>query len=357
VPRHFVSQFLLPMVKGGALAIGRPLGRRGVESLATRAGAEERAAAEVLARSRRELLATLVRNPPRPALDEATWRLGGAVHNLLALGHPEIALGVGADLRVGRVANAAATLAALGPPTTLAETLARHSILARLPEIIRRDRTVRYWLGRQTFVGRPPPARILALPRVRGVKVETVRRAWLRDVGVPAVARPAFLALTEASPLGEALDPLRLDPPLAWGRILPILRFPAICRLVAGRLVELGVGQAGDALADALYRFVSLEESTGASAVSTSAEAVAFALRFLAHLVWLDLLFGAASPPGRRVARFRPGPALRPASGSLVRAAAGDQERALARGARAGRGRHLTGPVPHECGIRFWRTA
>lgn len=291
------------MVKGGPLVIGRPLGRRGVESLAlslaTRAGAEERAAVEALAASRGELLATLVRSPPRPVLDEATWRLGGAVHNLLALGHPEIALGVGADLRVGRVANAAATLAALGPPTTFAEALARHSILARLPDIIRRDRTVRYWLGRQTFVGRPPPARILALPRLRGVKVETVRRAWLRDVGVPAVARPAFLALTEASPLGEALDPLRLDPPLAWGRILPILRFPAICRLVAGRLVELGVGQAGDALADALYRFVSLEESTGAFAVSTSAEAVAFALRFLAHLVWLDLLFGAAPPPGK----------------------------------------------------------
>ena len=104
------------------------------------------------------------------------------------------------------------------------------------------------------------------------------------------VGRQAFLALNLASPLGEALDPLRLDPPVSWGRILPVLRFPTLARVVAGQAVAVGIDRSGDALADALYRFASFHDPQ--PGVDASPEAVAFALRFLAHLVWLDVLFG-----------------------------------------------------------------
>lgn len=294
-----MSRFLLPLVSGGQLAIDRPLSRRGVEALARadHAGGDslERTAVASLSAARQEALTALVPVAPLPRLDEATWRLGGAVHNLLALAHPGIARGVGADARLERVATEATALAALGPPRTLGETLERHSLVARLAEIVRLDRAVRYWLGHQTFIGRPPPSRVLALPRLRGVKVETARRAWLRDIGVPAAARPAFLALTEASPLGEALDPLRLDPPPAWGRLLSVLKFPPLCRLVAGRLIETGVGLTGDALADALYRFASHLDTAGPH--QASPETVAFALGFLGHLVWLEVVFGDGFEP------------------------------------------------------------
>ena len=302
MPRRFVSRFLVPLVAGGRLAIERPLSRRTIEALA-RARAQgsdpvETAATGRLAVSRHALLTALMVHAPTPALDEATWRIGGAVHNLLALTHPTIAGGVGGDARVGRVAAEAVALAALGPPGSLATTLERHSLLARLPEIVRLDRTVHYWLGQKTFVGRPPPGRILALPNVRNVHVETARRSWLREVGVPAAARPAFLALTQASPLGEALDPFRLDPPPSWGRLLTVLRFPPIARLVAGRWLDLGVGRSGDALGEALYRFVARQDGEGASFgdVEPAPEAVAFAIGFLAHLVWLELVFAGSSP-------------------------------------------------------------
>jgi hypothetical protein len=71
--------------------------------------------------------------------------------------------------------------------------------------------------------------------------------------------------------------------------LLSVLRFPAVARLVAGHIVELGVAVAGDALAEALYRFGSLQDAAGS--VQASSEAVAFALAFLAHLAWLDHLF------------------------------------------------------------------
>jgi len=303
--RRFVSRFLLPLVAGGRIAIERPLSRRTVEALARGAAdGDDPSEADATARlsaARHDRLVSLVGRAPVPSLDEPTWRIGGAVHNLLALTHPAIAGGVGADARLARVAAEAVDLAALGPPATLASVLERHSLLARLPEVVRVDSTVHYWLGQKTFVGRVPPGRILALPAVRGVRVETARRSWLREVGVPAEARPAFLALMEASPLGEALDPLRLDPPPSWSRLLSVLRFPAIARLVAGRMLELGVGRCGDALGEALYRFVSRQDDpagggSGGRRSGLSPGAVAFALQFLAHIVWLDVMFAPGAP-------------------------------------------------------------
>src|SRR5204863_3692054 len=117
----------------------------------------------------------------------------------------------------------------------------------------------------------------------------TQRRLWFKEIGVPACGRPLWTALHRASPLGEALDPLRLEPPPAWERILPVLRFPALCRVVAGRLLELGVEPSGSALVAALKRFASMKDSAGATPA-----AVAFAIRFLVHLVWLHHLCAGA---------------------------------------------------------------
>lgn len=289
------------------MSVGRPLSLREVRALLrahlerpTAGGGLERVAAQALMQARRACLTPLVPAAPELPLDEATWRLGAAVHNLLALAHPRVATGPGAELRVRRVAEAATELAAVGAPASMAETLARHSLLSRLWEIRRRDHTVRFWLGTRTFVGRSPPGRVLALPRVRGVRVETVRRIWLRDVGVHAAARPAFAALTEASPLGEALDPLRLDPPVSWERLLTVLRFPAVARLVAGRVLQVGVTVAGDALAESLYRYGAVQLPDGPD----GRESLAFALAFLAHVVWLDHLLEPTSPfAGGRGAR------------------------------------------------------
>ena len=66
-------------------------------------------------------------------------------------------------------------------------------------------------------------------------------------------------------------------------------RFPALARVVAGQAVGIGIDRSGDALADALYRFASFHDPPPGT--EASPEAVAFALRFLAHIVWLDVLF------------------------------------------------------------------
>ncbi len=289
--RRFVSDFLLPVVRGGAVHVARPIGLPAVDRMVRDLPLLEGAALDRLAACR---IASATRVAPvvaSPPFDETTVRLAAALHDLLALGHPE--LGGTRSRRADRVAAAALELASVGAPRSATEAVNRHSLLARLPEIVRVDRTVHFWLGRQTFVGRRVPPRVTALPTLRRVRVEQTSRSWLREIGIPVVGRQAFLALNVASPLGEALDPLRLEPPIAWGRILPVLRFPTLARVIAGQAAAIGVDRSGDALADALYRFASFHDPQ--PGIDASPEAVAFALRFLAHIVWLDVLFGTSA--------------------------------------------------------------
>jgi hypothetical protein len=295
--RSFVTSFLLPLVCGGRVHVGRPFGPAAIDRLARLASTPEAAdAVAALSVVRRDVAARFLRDAAAPPLDEATLRLGAALHDLLVLVHPALE-GPGVTRRQARVAAAARALASLGPPASAEEAVERHSLLARVAEIARTDSTVTFWLGRETFVGRVPPPRVTAMPNLRRVRVDVVRRSWLRDIGVPAVAREAVLALSVASPLGEALDPLRLDPPLAWSRILPVLRAPALGRIVAGRMLEVGLPRAGGGLAAALLRFASFQDPPGGTPATP--EAVAFGLRFLAHLVWLDVLFGAGPAPAK----------------------------------------------------------
>jgi hypothetical protein len=302
VGRPFVSRFLLPLVKGGSLHVGRPLGQRAIAAMVDtwRAGvrrsftsledmAEEDALAE-LGRIRQSRVRAVLYEAATPPLDEATLRLGVGVHNLLALGHPGLATGMGGgrvlERRQEQIVEATLPIADLGPPPTAEEALRRHSLLARLGEITRTDHLVEYWAGRRRFVGRPPPASLVAMPRLRRVSTTSQRRLWFREIGVPACGRPLWVALYRAAPLVEAFDPTRLDPPLAWERILPVLRFPALCRVVAGNLLELGLENASGAMIAALPRFMSRPASAGATPA-----AVAFAIKFLTHAFWLHHLY------------------------------------------------------------------
>jgi hypothetical protein len=312
--RRFVTDFLLPLVRGGALRVGRPLGPRAVGRVLDLVASASRDPADdeaepiaMLAAGRRAVAGRILPVGAAPPLDEVTVRLGAALHDLLALAHPDL-MGPGIARRQEQIALCALELASVGSPSSAREAVNRHSLLSRIPEILRVDRTVRFWLGHRTFVGRTPPGRIMALPSLRRVRVDRASRSWLREIGIPAVGRRAFLALNVASPLGEALDPLRLDPPLGWGRILPVLRFAPVARAVAGSAVELGIDRAGDALAGALYRFAGMHDPP--FGLAASEESVAFALRFLAHLVWLDVLYGVDPDRARAARPVQAGPEL-----------------------------------------------
>jgi hypothetical protein len=116
-----------------------------------------------------------------------------------------------------------------------------------------------------------------------------VERVWIKEVGVVPAARPLWIALHRANPLAEALDPVRLDPPPSWERLLVVLRFPPLARIAAGRVLEIGTSVAGNALAAALFSYAASRDP--ASTRPPTPPAVAFGVRFLAHTLWLHQLF------------------------------------------------------------------
>src|SRR4051812_29938833 len=125
-PPPFVSRFLLPLVKGGTLHVGRPLGERALAAMAAafRPGrrrvlsledmAEEDALAE-LARLRHGRARALLVEATLPPLDESALRLGIAVHNLLALMHPALERR-NLERRQELVVAVTQPIADLGPP-------------------------------------------------------------------------------------------------------------------------------------------------------------------------------------------------------------------------------------------------
>lgn len=297
MPRRFISNFVLPLLKGGPLHVGRPVGwslvARAHAASGPRGQEEARAVAEV-ARLRQVCSAGLAPGCEPHPFDESSLRLAGAAHNLLLLGHPDLS---GRARDQERVAELARELARLGPPADLGEAVARYSLLARLPEVVRVEHQVRVgpsWLRLELRAnGGSPGVAMRALARVSSTPVTSRRRDGWKEIGSSTCADGAIAELFCACPLLEAMDPLRPHPPLSWRRILQVLRFPALCRVVADRVRELGIESAGSALVIALLRFGSADE---ADAAPGSAEEIAFAIRFLAHVHWLHLLFGGGRP-------------------------------------------------------------
>src|SRR5215831_19847717 len=95
--RPFVAAFLLPLVRGGALHVGRPLGARAVArvmDLVARAARDpahdEADPIAALAAGRQAVAARHLPVTTAPPLDETSVRLGAALHDLLALAHPDL---------------------------------------------------------------------------------------------------------------------------------------------------------------------------------------------------------------------------------------------------------------------------
>ena len=292
MPRGFLSGFALPLLTGGNLHVGRPVGWPELTKLHARLARpgddpETRAAAEV-ARWRRAYAASLLTHVDPLPLDLSSLRLLAAAHNLLVLGHPEMK---GRERDQERVAELARAQADLGPPTHELEATARMSLLVHLPDAVAVEHQVQIgpsWLGLrlqgQGALGLP----LRTLARLSSAPVQSRRRTWWKEIGVPACADAALETLFRACPVLEAMDPLRLHPPLSWRRILPVLHFPSLSRAVANRVLELGTEAAGSALAGALLRFASVGEGTEPLA---SAPEAALGIRFVAHGFWLDQLW------------------------------------------------------------------
>ena len=144
-----LDRFVLPLVKGGELAVGRPIA---VDELRTLEEQIPHASEKVVEvdDARTDVLADLVVRPPSLVFDADELSLAAAVHNLLFLVHPRAdSWSVSGSARK-KVLETAQGMAARPLSQSRSRVLARHALLHNVFDLTRVDTKVSWWTGSAT---------------------------------------------------------------------------------------------------------------------------------------------------------------------------------------------------------------
>lgn len=261
-------RILLPSVTGGALEIGPPFGDKRARLAGSAVGDEESdrsTGSELHGESRghasvRELLGggvldateeAVLRRVRRlaptdasalgPRLDASTVELAALFHDCVAAFHPDIS-GVFRRSAPRRLLEASiASLVATPGPATVRGALLRHAWLGGLVHFELRRTDLRWWTGSASFIGRAPPARLLAWPDLRRVQRDDRRVELLHlpelfgergDAGLAELHARAMSAFLAATPLTDLVLAARASPPLVWTAALAsLVDLPAGARI------------------------------------------------------------------------------------------------------------------------------
>jgi len=207
---------MAPLVLGGELRPGRPIGAKNALALApfTDTLDKELLAHVDLGRVRAaRRLAPVDRFEPPSA---AEWALSAVLHDLIQCAHPDLA-GMFRGRAPARLLQLASmTLERVAPVASVGEALERHTWFSRVLEVTRTDTQVSFWVGKRTYLGEDPPQRLLAWPELRRVHVDKTPRALL-DL-------PAAGGHVEAQSFGEGVS--------AWLRKTPLTDLATCARAV-----------------------------------------------------------------------------------------------------------------------------
>lgn len=237
--------FALPLVAGGDVRVSGVIGQRELDEVCVSSPVFDRdEKAQLLAQARQEIAGELLLDAPEPELDPTAITLAIAVQNLLFLSHPSASAAMARRSRIREVADwTVKVLHALPDSESARELAERHSMLHNLFTLGRDDVRVSFWAGRREFKGTEPPARLLKWATVRRVREERWRVSIVSEAVADQQQRAIVLALLQASPLTDLLEPLRLDPAFDLLPVSRWLRDPIVVRAVIDRWLTLGVSQ------------------------------------------------------------------------------------------------------------------
>lgn len=254
-PAAFLRDFVLPLVAGGELHVGRPLDADDVERLRAETVIETEES-DAVARARQALAADLWLYPVPTPFDDGALGLCVGLHNLLFLSHPVAGRWWLRDRQLERLESfTERCLRQVPRPATPEQLVARHTLLRCVPQLLRHDLEVRFWAGRRTYQGMAPPRRLMRWRQLRGVREQVHEVLWI-GTELSEMQRELLDALISQSPLTDLLTPDRQAPAFDWQRVAPWLMRPALCRLVAHRYLEMGLALVGPPLARAFWQLV-----------------------------------------------------------------------------------------------------
>jgi len=227
----FLESFVLPLVAGGEVRVGRPLALDEVAML-------EQELASVSPQlmavddARGAVLSTLVVRPPALIFDGEELALAVGLHNALFLVHPSVEGWSVSDRQRRRVVETAQRLVSQPLSRDRTRILARHALLHSLFELARTDTYVSWWTGRARFLGQKPPGRLVAWRSVRRVREEVSKVAYDELLAAPDIA-PVVATLLRRTPLTQLLRSHPAAPALHWEDAVFLLRDLELSRAVA----------------------------------------------------------------------------------------------------------------------------
>jgi hypothetical protein len=175
VAKRLYESFLAPLVVGGAMTPGPPVGALAALSLEGAVSAVDPDVRSHVDMARVRVARRLV---PIDTVDEpgpSDWALGAALHDMVHALNPELDGLLHRSAPEKLLDLAEQVIDRVAAPASLADALSRHTFFARTFEIQRTDTVVSWWTGSRTFLGSEPPPRLLAWPELRRVHTDQTK--------------------------------------------------------------------------------------------------------------------------------------------------------------------------------------
>jgi len=259
--QELVTHFLDPLLNGGVAQCTRALPPAALDHFSLARPVETTVEGSIL-----EALASLSSElAPVELVEIAERGLMGtlmAVHDLFWLTDPELDRAFARGSRAPVREWVFELIQAIPMPRTRSEALGRHVVLDRALALEREDTVVKNWAYTYRFYGRPPPANVVALPKLRFVREDKTQRGLLELAmdGTPELDLETPLrALVARSPITQILRH-DLSPDLRFGQAtLSVLSDDVLRVGIVQELVKRGTGQIAQPFGHAL-RILSAED-------------------------------------------------------------------------------------------------
>ena len=232
----FLEHFVLPMVTGGQMHVGKPIDARRLEAFETQlphasvplVGIDE---------AREAVLSGIVVRPPAMVFDLDELSLAAAVHNLLYLSHPDAdGFGISQAARAKVVATAQ-RFSARPRTGNRRVIMARHALLHNLFDIERKDLKLSWWTGSATYLGQSAPSRLTRWQGIRRVR-QSESQVGFAELFNGADTAAVLVSLLRRSPLSQLLYAGADGPHLHWEDVVFLLRDAELVRSVAYNAVS-----------------------------------------------------------------------------------------------------------------------
>lgn len=209
-----------PLLVGGAVHPQRPFGPKLSLTLGQGRQIVDNELRQRVDTARLRVMRSVVAVDVAPPLTPIDWALTCALNDLIQVTNHELS-SFATRGRHAELLDAVIALCDRIPgPQTLQEAVGRHATFSRALEVSRQDTAVAWWTGSDHFRGQEPPARLLAWPGLRNVRV-TKTMVTLADMAAgAAIDEDDYLGglakWLSCSPLSDLATSFRKRPRFGW---------------------------------------------------------------------------------------------------------------------------------------------